>query len=57
MVALDAVDEALSARVVQPSGEPDSYEFTHALIRQTLYTEMNPSRQVRLHRLPASVRA
>jgi class 3 adenylate cyclase len=47
---LDALDEALDAQVVRPTGEPDAYAFTHALIRSTLYTEMNPSRQVRLHR-------
>ena len=26
------------------------YEFSHALIRQTLYSELNTPRQVRLHR-------
>jgi class 3 adenylate cyclase/tetratricopeptide (TPR) repeat protein len=47
---LDAVDEALDAQLLRPTGELDHYDFTHALIRHTLYTEMNPSRQVRLHR-------
>jgi hypothetical protein len=47
---LDAVDEALQAQLLRPSGEADAYRFTHALIRHTLYSEMNPSRQVRLHR-------
>src|SRR5262249_36253238 len=49
-VALDAVDEALGAQLLRATGEVDSYDFTHALIRHTLYTELNPSRQVRLHR-------
>lgn len=49
-VALDAVDEALEAKILRPGGEPDTYDFAHAIIRHTLYTELNPSRQVRLHR-------
>ena len=48
--ALSAVDEALAAQLLRPGNEADSYDFTHALIRHTLYGEMNPSRQVRIHR-------
>jgi len=49
--ALDAIDAALEAQLVQPaSGGAESYDFTHALIRHTLYAELSPSRQVRLHR-------
>jgi len=48
--ALDALDEALEAQLLRPTGTSDTYDFTHALIRHTLYSEMNPSRQVRLHR-------
>ena len=48
--ALDALDEALEAQLLRPVGEADAYDFTHALIRHTLYAELNPSRQVRLHR-------
>jgi tetratricopeptide (TPR) repeat protein len=48
--ALDAIDEALEAQLVRPAGPTDTYEFTHALIRHTLYSELSPSRQVRLHR-------
>ena len=48
--ALDALDEALAAQLLRPTGEVDAYDFTHALIRHTLYAELNPSRQVRLHR-------
>jgi class 3 adenylate cyclase/tetratricopeptide (TPR) repeat protein len=48
--ALDAIDEALSAQLLRPGGVAERYDFTHALVRHTLYGEMNPSRQVRLHR-------
>jgi len=49
--ALDALDAALGAQLVQPaSGDVESYDFAHALIRHTLYGELSPSRQVRLHR-------
>ncbi|HKE12624.1 MAG TPA: AAA family ATPase, partial [Myxococcota bacterium] len=48
--ALDALDEALEAQLVRTTGDPEIYDFTHALIRHTLYGEMNPARQVRLHR-------
>jgi class 3 adenylate cyclase len=48
--ALDAVDAALAAQVVQATEAFDHYAFTHALFRQTLVGELNPSRQVRLHR-------
>jgi class 3 adenylate cyclase/tetratricopeptide (TPR) repeat protein len=48
--ALRALDEALDAQVLKAAGAVDSYDFTHALIRHTLYSELNPSRQVRLHR-------
>jgi len=48
--ALDAIDAALEAQLVQPAGDAESYDFTHALIRHTLHAELSPSRQVRLHR-------
>jgi class 3 adenylate cyclase/tetratricopeptide (TPR) repeat protein len=48
--ALDAIDEALQAQLLRSTGEADTYNFTHALIRHTLYGELSPSRQVRLHR-------
>ena len=35
---------------MRPTDEAEAYDFTHALIRHALYTEMSPSRQVRLHR-------
>ena len=48
--ALDALDAALEARLVRPTGLADVYEFTHALIRHSVYNELSPSRQMRLHR-------
>ena len=48
--ALGAIDEAIEAQLVRPAPQPDSFDFTHALIRQTLYTGMNSVRRVRLHR-------
>lgn len=48
--ALDAIDEALDARIVSATDEFDRYAFTHALFRHTLVEELNPSRQVRMHR-------
>ena len=48
-VLLDAIDEALGARMIRPSGG-ENYEFAHALVRETLYRDLSPSRQARLHR-------
>jgi class 3 adenylate cyclase len=48
---LDLLDEALTRQIVRErSGAPGTYEFTHALIRQTLYGELSTPRRVRLHR-------
>ena len=48
--ALDAIDAALESQLVRASGNTEIFEFTHALIRHTLYAELSPPRQVRLHR-------
>jgi len=48
--ALDALDEALEAQLVRTTSESEVYDFSHALIRHTLYSELNSSRRVRLHR-------
>src|SRR6185503_4185034 len=37
---LDAIDEALAAQIVRPTGEFDTYAFTHSLFRHTLVAEM-----------------
>ncbi|MGH9037275.1 MAG: ATP-binding protein, partial [Acidimicrobiia bacterium] len=51
--ALDALDEALASRLVVPAGVAESYVFVRTLIRRTVYRELSPSRQVRLHRRAA----
>ena len=49
-VALGAVDEALAAQLIRPGSQAEWFDFTHALFRHTLYAELSPPRQVRLHR-------
>jgi DNA-binding CsgD family transcriptional regulator len=46
---LSALDEALRAQLLRGVGE-ERYEFSHALVRRTLYDEIGPSRRARLHR-------
>jgi class 3 adenylate cyclase/tetratricopeptide (TPR) repeat protein len=48
--ALNALDEAINAQVLRPTADPENFEFTHAIIRHTLYLSLNPRRRVRLHR-------
>ncbi|MDP9238757.1 MAG: AAA family ATPase [Chloroflexota bacterium] len=50
LVAL--LEEALAAQLIQEIGQDGSgaYDFTHALVRQTLYEEMSTPRRVLLHR-------
>jgi class 3 adenylate cyclase/tetratricopeptide (TPR) repeat protein len=52
--ALDAIDPALEARIVRATDVFDEYVFTHALFRHALVEELNPSRQVRMHRAIAT---
>ncbi|MEO6714843.1 MAG: AAA family ATPase, partial [Mycobacteriales bacterium] len=48
---LDVLDEALDAQVLRERRDTaGTYEFNHALIRQTLYGELSTPRRVRLHR-------
>ena len=47
---LAALDEALQAALVVPDPVADRYDFTHAIVRHTVYQELNPSRRLRLHR-------
>jgi hypothetical protein len=47
---LDVLDEALDARIIEelPTSAGD-YQFTHALIQETLTGELSAARRVRLH--------
>src|SRR5215813_6513061 len=49
---LDRLDQALAAQIVREKGSRRSgtYEFTHALIRHTLYSEISTPRRVLLHK-------
>ena len=48
---VDALDEAIAGRVlVESKGQPGAYEFTHALVRQTVVSELSSTRRTRLHR-------
>ena len=47
---LEAVEEALAARVIEePSRTMNRYQFSHALIQETLAQELSTTRRVRLH--------
>ncbi|HUA36025.1 MAG TPA: AAA family ATPase [Candidatus Binataceae bacterium] len=48
--ALSATDEALEAQLLRPGTVADNFDFTHALIRHSLYSQLNPARRIRLHR-------
>jgi len=48
---LEVLDEAVAARVInEVPRAPGRYSFSHALIRETLYSELTTTRRVRLHR-------
>jgi class 3 adenylate cyclase len=47
---LSAIDEALGAQILRPSSHSDCFDFTHAVVRNTVYTELNSARRLRLHR-------
>ena len=48
---VDALDEAIAGRViVETEGQSGAYEFTHALVRQTVLSELSSTRRTRLHR-------
>jgi DNA-binding NarL/FixJ family response regulator len=44
-----ALEEALAAAVIESAVEPGCFQFSHALIRETLYDEIPPIRRTRLH--------
>jgi len=45
---LDAVDEAVDARLVDEAG-PTRWRFAHALVRSTLLAELRTTRRLRMH--------
>jgi predicted ATPase len=48
---LDLLEEALAAQLIaERKGEGSTYDFTHALVRQTLYGELSGPRRVLMHR-------
>ncbi len=49
-VALDALDEALSSQIIEPTEIFDTYRFTHAMFRHALVDRLSPSRRPRVHR-------
>ena len=48
--ALKAIDEALDAQLLRPGLNSENFDFRHAVIRHTVYSELNSPRRVRLHR-------
>lgn len=46
---LDALDEALGARLIEAFAQPGRYQFSHALFRETLYDELPSTRRLQLH--------
>lgn len=51
---LEALEQAESLRIVEAGHEPGTYQFTHALIRETLYEELSAVRRARLHQQAAA---
>jgi class 3 adenylate cyclase/tetratricopeptide (TPR) repeat protein len=47
--AIDLLDEAAAARLVEETGVTGEYSFVHALTRETLHDALGPTRRARLH--------
>lgn len=47
---VDALDEVLATGLIAEGDWPGSYQFVHALVRQTLLDELTSTRRMRLHR-------
>lgn len=47
---LDSLDEALEAHIVEEIPQPGRLQFSHSLVRETLYEELSTTRRLRLHR-------
>lgn len=46
---LNALEEAIDARVISESEGIGRYRFSHALVRETLYEDLSTTRRLRLH--------
>lgn len=46
---LSAVEELIEARLIIEQPDPDSFAFSHDLVRETQYEQLTASRRVRLH--------
>ena len=46
---LESLDEALAGKLIEALPEPGHYQFSHALIRDTLYDELPASQRLQLH--------
>ncbi|HUL64855.1 MAG TPA: AAA family ATPase [Burkholderiaceae bacterium] len=44
-----ALEEARTASLIAESADACSYQFSHALVRDSLYDELSPARRARLH--------
>ncbi len=47
---LDAVEEAVTSGLLNFDSRPDHYVYSHALVRQALFQDINVSRRIRLSR-------
>jgi DNA-binding SARP family transcriptional activator len=47
--AIDLLDEAIGAHAAEEDERPDRYRFAHALVRETLVTQLSAARRARLH--------
>jgi tetratricopeptide (TPR) repeat protein len=52
---VEALDEAVAARVVTEAPTPGQLRFSHALVRDVLYDDLSPSRRVSLHQRTGEV--
>ncbi|MEZ4503460.1 MAG: protein kinase [Dehalococcoidia bacterium] len=46
---LRLIEEGLEARVIEETSQPGRYQFTHALMQETLLEELSTTRRVRMH--------
>ena len=51
---LDAIDEAIDARLIATTDRPDAYTVAHAIVQRTIAERIPATRRVRLHRAIAT---